>query len=329
MDLDNYIKAIFNSTSQQEFEVLAKCAFEYQYNNNSVYREYCNKIDICAKSVKSIEDIPFLPIEFFKTYKVITGNFEPDLIFKSSGTGNQQLSYHYVKDSELYKKSFINCFTFFFGDIKDYEILALLPSYLEQGNSSLIYMVNELIKLSANTHGGFYLYDYSELAEKINELEKRKSHYLLFGVSYALLDFADEFKFKMKYGKIIETGGMKGRRKEVTRMELHNSLISSFGLPQIFSEYGMTELLSQAYSMRNGVFYCPSSMKVLIRDTSDPLSTEYCGKGALNIIDLSNIHSCCFIASSDIGEVYPDSGFTVQGRFDDSQVRGCSLMVSV
>lgn len=323
--IDNYLEQLF--TNSCSFIELALFAFNYQYIHNPVYKEYCNRLNICSNDVKKLTEIPFLPIDFFKTHKIISSNNKTQLKFLSSGTSKVGLSRHYIIDPEIYKKSFLSSFNTFYNPPDEYVILALLPSYLERGNSSLVYMVDDLIKQSGKNDSGFYLNNFSELSSKISQLENNKTNYILFGVSFALIDFAAKFPIPMNHGLIIETGGMKGMRKEITRSELHKTLSESFGLRNIHSEYGMTELLSQAYSKHDGVFYCPSTMNVLVRDATDPLLVEPYGKGALNIIDLSNIYSCSFIATNDLGEVYSDGGFSVQGRFDDAEVRGCNLMI--
>ncbi len=326
-NFEEYYKIIFSKQIESCFDKYALQAFEYQYNNNPVYRKYCDLIHIKEDKIKSLTDIPFLPVELFKTHKIISGDIKHELEFHSSGTTGNQASKHFVANAGIYKKSFTFCFKKFFGNPDKYEILALLPSYREKENSSLVYMVNELIKLSANKHGGFYKNNFDELNQKINYLEKNKIKYLLFGVSFALLDFAEKYPQKICYGDFIETGGMKGRRQEITRQELHKILCSAFKINKIYSEYGMTELLSQAYSKESGIFLCPPQMKVFCRDGSDPLMITKSGKGAINIIDLANIHSCCFIATSDIGNIYKNGSFEVDGRFDEADVRGCSMLI--
>jgi len=316
------IKLNFNCANN--FNRQAIKIFKHQYTNNSVYSKYCKLINVDFNSIKVVEDIPFLPIQFFKNHKVSSHNDHTHL-FKSSGTGGGR-SIHYVKDIDIYIESFTRGFKANFGSIENTVFLGLLPSYLEQENSSLIYMVNYLIQKSNRQESGFYLDDYKKLYDLIIKLEKREKKIILIGVSYALLDFIENFPLKTKNLVIIETGGMKGRRKEITREELHYKLKKGFSSNNIQSEYGMTELLSQAYSKTNGIFKSPSWLKVLVRDTNNPLSVNLKGKGALNFIDLANINSCSFIASDDIGEVYQDSSFKVLGRLSDSEIRGCNLM---
>ena len=308
-----------NNFNHQAIEI-----FKHQYTNNSVYSKYCNLINVDAKSIKKIEDIPFLPIQFFKN-NIVSSYKEHTHLFKSSGTGGER-SIHYVKDINIYIKSFTDCFEKNFGSINNTVFLGLLPSYLEQGNSSLIFMVDYFIKKSNRKESGFYLDDYKKLHDLILKLEKTEKKIILIGVSYALLDFIEKLPLKTKNLTIIETGGMKGRRKEITREELHYKLEKGFNSKNIRSEYGMTELLSQAYSKRNGVFRTPSWLKVFVRDTNNPFSVKSKGRGALNFIDLANINSCSFIASDDLGEIYQDSSFKVLGRLSDSEIRGCNLM---
>ena len=323
-DLIKFEKKLFKSSSTYNFNQKAIEIFKFQYNNNSVYSQYCDLINVDVKSIREIKDIPFLPIQFFKNYTVSSFNKHTHS-FKSSGTGGKR-SVHYVKDINIYIQSFTQCFEENFGSINNTVFLGLLPSYIEQGNSSLIYMVDYLIQKSNRKESGFYLNDYKKLYDLILKLEKSEKKIILIGVSYALLDFIENFSLKAENLVIIETGGMKGRRKEITREELHDKLKKGFNSNNIKSEYGMTELLSQAYSNRNGIFKSPSWLKVLVRDINNPLSVNLQGKGALNFIDLANINSCSFIASDDIGEIYQDSSFKVLGRLSNSEIRGCNLM---
>ena len=325
LDLIKFEKnKLFKLNSTYNFNQKAIEIFNFQYNNNSVYSQYCKLINVNAKSIKKIKDIPFLPIQFFKNYTVSSYNKHTHS-FKSSGTRGKR-SVHHIKDINIYIESFTQCFEENFGSINNTVFLGLLPSYIEQGNSSLIYMVDYLIQKSNRKESGFYLNDYKKLYDLILKLEKSEKKIILIGVSYALLDFIDNFSLKTKNLVIIETGGMKGRRKEITREELHDKLKKGFNSNNIKSEYGMTELLSQAYSNTNGIFKSPSWLKVLARDINNPLSVNLQGKGALNFIDLANINSCSFIASDDIGEVYQDSSFKVLGRLSNSEIRGCNLM---
>ncbi|MEO8713162.1 MAG: acyl transferase [Parafilimonas sp.] len=306
---------------------MTKELFAYQYTENKIYMQWCDHLKIDTNQITSLTQIPFLPISFFKTNKIICGDENYDLFFESSGTTQSTKSRHYIKDITLYTQSFTNSFEIFYGDIKDWCIIGLLPSYLQQKNSSLVKMVNDLIELSQHAQSGFYLDDYEKLYHVLQQLENQKQTTLLIGVTYALLDFAEKFPIQLSCTTIMETGGMKGRRKEITRDEVHAILKKQFQVQQVHSEYGMTELLSQAYSKANGKFYCPSWMKVFVRDEDDPLLVKPTGKGALNIIDLANAYSCAFIATDDAGEVFDDGSFTVAGRLDGSDIRGCSLMV--
>lgn len=320
--------SIFNIKTEAEFEALALEVFQFQFENNSVYRSFCDLLYKHPSDVKTINDIPFLPIEFFKSRKVICKNQTVEATFRSSGTTGSVTSKHYVANLDLYKRSFRRGFERFYGNIEDYTILALLPSYLERDGSSLVFMVDDLIAQSASSDSGFYLDNTSELKTTLRRLDKGSKKVLLIGVSFALLDLVAHDTFQLKNTIIMETGGMKGRRKEMIRSQLHNILKKGFGVNNIHSEYGMTELLSQAYSKGNGIFNCPPWMKVFTRDTEDPLTILKQGKtGGINIIDLANVNSCAFIASQDLGRVYPNNSFEVLGRFDTSDIRGCNLMV--
>lgn len=329
------IDDIFNINSSAQFEELALDVFRFQAFKNVIYKQYLNGLSIDPDKVKKIEEIPFLPIEFFKTHVVKTDFGEKEVIvFSSSGTTGSIQSKHYVKDISVYEKNYLKGFESAYGNIKDYCILALLPSYLERDGSSLIYMVEDLIKKTKHTASGFYLNNYDELISKINLLEARGQKTILIGVTYALLDLSDQFPL-YKGGKgdltnvtVMETGGMKGKRKEMIREELHTALCKGFGVNKIHSEYGMTELLSQAYSKGDGIFNCPHWMKILIRDTNDPFSILPANKtGGINVIDLANINSCSFIATQDLGKIHSDDSFEVLGRFDNSDIRGCNLLV--
>ncbi len=309
------------------FEQRALEIFHFQAQNNLVYRDYLRMLKLDATDVKSIAEIPFLPISFFKTHEVITGKHEYEQIFLSSGTTGIERSRHFVKDLSLYESSFINAFQYFFGNPGEYIMVALLPSYLEQQDSSLVYMVDKLIALTQDKRSGFYLGKYDELAEELQEMEGQKK-VLLMGVSYALLDLVDSYPMQLKNTIIMETGGMKGRRKELIKRELHEKLQKGFGVTKIYSEYGMTELLSQAYSMGEGVYQTPPWMKILIREVEDPFTYEKEEKtGGINIIDLANIHACSFIATQDLGKKTKEGAFEIMGRFDHSDIRGCNLML--
>lgn len=319
---------IFNISGQDEFNKLALEIFRYQSDSNEIYKKFLEITGSCKRKINSIEHIPFLPVELFKTHRIISGNSNPELIFESSGTTGDSKSIHYIIDPELYTSSFIRCFNLFYGDPERYCFLALLPSYLERKNSSLVYMMNRLIRMSHHELSGFYLNNLSELHETLRKLENKKQPSILFGVSFALVKMAEKFPLKLEHTIIMETGGMKGRQEEMTREELHGILKNAFQVKEIHSEYGMTELLSQAYSKGKGLFQSPPWMKILIRDTYDPYSYVPDGKsGGINIIDLANIHSCSFISTQDIGKLHPDGCFEVLGRFDSSDIRGCNLMV--
>ncbi len=312
---------------KEGFERMALELFQFQYDNNGVYKAFVNALHVKPWTVSRQTQIPFLPISFFKTHEVITRDFEPQAIFKSSGTTQSVYSSHMVKDLALYEKSFRNSFEAFYGKTNEWCILGLLPSYLERADSSLVYMVDQLIKDSAHPFSGFYLNEHEKLVSVLKEQEARSQKTLLIGVSFALLDLAEAFPIELKHTTVMETGGMKGRREEITREELHSILKNAFKVQQVHSEYGMTELLSQAYSKGEGVFQTPPWMKILIRDEEDPLNVKTDGRGVINVIDLANIHSCCFIATDDAGKLNSDGSFEVLGRVDASDVRGCSLMV--
>ncbi|MEO0571452.1 MAG: acyl transferase [Bacteroidota bacterium] len=319
---------IFPIRSPEEFHEKALQIFRYQYHGNRVYRTFCDHLSTTPNKVSDLEDIPFLPIEFFKSKKIVVGNSNPEITFMSSGTTGAATSKHHVLDLPLYEESFLRAFELFYGPITDYCILALLPSYLERKGSSLIYMADTLIKTSNHPKSGFYLANLNDLKNQLISLQDDKKKVLLIGVSFALLDLAQIIDFPLKNTIVMETGGMKGRRKEMIRSELHSVLKAAFGLAYIHSEYGMTELLSQAYSNGKGIFNCPPWMNILIRDTEDPLSYQTFHKtGGINIIDLANVHSCSFIATQDLGKRFPNGSFEVMGRFDHADVRGCNLMV--
>ncbi|MFC4738698.1 acyl transferase [Flavobacterium ponti] len=329
---------IFTIASKKEFEKIALKVFRFQFDNNIVYQEFCQLLNKNKENVKSLTEIPFLPIQFFKSHKVLSSKDVIQTTFTSSGTTGMQTSKHLVTDISLYEESYRSAFSEFYGNIEDYCVLALLPSYLDREGSSLIHMVDDLIQKSNHIDSGFYLNNYEHLLAKLMQLDAMGENVLLIGVSYALLDLVDAINKKehsfleawkgLKNTIIMETGGMKGKRKEMIREELHEILCQGFGVPVIHSEYGMTELLSQAYSLGNGIFECPNWMQILIRDTEDALSYVNEGKtGGINIIDLANINSCSFIATQDLGKKYPNHSFEVLGRFDNSDIRGCNLMV--
>jgi phenylacetate-coenzyme A ligase PaaK-like adenylate-forming protein len=319
---------IFAISNQKQFEKIALKVFRFQYENNAVYRDFCELLNVEKGSVKSLHQIPFLPIQFFKSHDVLSSSDDIQATFTSSGTTGMTTSKHLVTDVSVYEQSYQNAFSEFYGNIEDYAVLALLPSYLEREGSSLIYMVNDLIERSNNPNSGFYLHNYYELTAKLIELDTSGQNVLLIGVTYALLDLIELQKFTLNNTIVMETGGMKGQRKEMIREELHELLCDGFGVNSIHSEYGMTELLSQAYSLGNGIFECPNWMSVLIRDTKDALTyVDYGKTGGINVIDLANINSCSFIATQDLGKRHGNNSFEVLGRFDNSDIRGCNLMV--
>ncbi|WP_374950199.1 acyl transferase [Mucilaginibacter sp.] len=320
---------IFSLDSDASFEQTALDVFRYQAVNNQVYSEFISGLRIDPHIIRSTDQIPFLPVELFKSRRVVTGDGADGVVFTSSGTTEMVTSSHYVTDVSWYEQSFRRAFALFYGDIRDYTVLALLPSYLEREGSSLIYMAQDLIAMSENPSSGFFLYNNQELYAVLQQQKAAARPTLLLGVTFALLDFVDSYHVDFPELIIMETGGMKGRRKEMIREELHYTLCQGFGVPAIHSEYGMTELLSQAYSKGGGVFNCPPWMKIITRDTNDPLTIVDQGKtGGVNIIDLANINSCAFIATQDLGRVYADGSFEIIGRFDNSDIRGCNLLIA-
>jgi phenylacetate-coenzyme A ligase PaaK-like adenylate-forming protein len=319
---------IFNIQNTQEFTEVALIVFKHQFKNNKVYRSFCDLLYIHPSNITTIEEIPFLPIQFFKSRKVLSSLDEVQEIFTSSGTTGSVTSKHLVTDINLYKESYLKGFAHFYGNIEEYTVLALLPNYLEREGSSLVFMVDDLIRKSKNLESGFYLDNIQELAKKLIELDKNGQKILLIGVSFALLDLIEMQQFNLNNTIIMETGGMKGRRKELVREELHATLQNGFGVSKIHSEYGMTELLSQGYSKGDGVFASPPWMKIRTRDTEDALTINAPGKnGGVNIIDLANYNSCSFIATQDLGKVHENETFEIIGRFDNSDIRGCNLLV--
>ncbi len=325
------------SINPGEFEALSLEIFHFQHGNNRVYRGFCDALGVVLQAVKTLEQIPFLPISLFKTHTICTTDYEPEAVFESSGTTGSVNSRHFVKDLSLYHESFFSTFKTFYGDPKQWCILALLPAYLERQNSSLVVMADALIRESNHPQSGFYLYDHEALAAVLRELELRGQKTILLGVTFALLDFSAEYPMALKNTIVLETGGMKGRRKEMTRDEVHQFLKERMGVESIHAEYGMTELLSQAYSSGNGIYYPPAWMKMMIREEDDPLKVHATAmdvrkttrSGVLNVIDLANIYSCSFIATDDMGKLYEDGSFEVLGRIDHSDIRGCSLMVAL
>jgi hypothetical protein len=311
-----------------DFTTRALDIFQFQYAQNPLYRDFADSLGVRPGSVDRIDDIPFLPVGFFKTHEVRTGAWDPEVVFRSSGTTGMVTSRHLVRDAGLYRQSFLRGFEHFYGRIDDWCIVGLLPAYLERSDSSLVYMVNELIASSGHPDSGFYLHEYEALYGLLRRLEAAGQKTLLIGVTFGLLDFAERYSLSLKHTVVMETGGMKGRRREITREELHAVLRERLGVKVVHAEYGMTELLSQAYSAGEGVFRCPDWMQVLVRSEDDPLEVRAGGEGLINVIDLANIWSCAFIATEDVGVVGSDGGFSVAGRIDHSDIRGCSLLMA-
>ncbi|PHR72519.1 MAG: acyl transferase [Lutibacter sp.] len=325
---DSKQNSIFTINNSKEFEKKALKIFQFQAKNCAAYADFISFLKVDVNAVKSLTDIPFLPIQFFKTHQIVANQNPIQQTFLSSGTGGIQ-SQHFVTDVLLYEDSYRKGFQHFYGNIEDYTVLALLPSYLERNGSSLIYMVDDLIKKSKNSESGFFLKNTKKLTKIIQNHSKNDKKLLILGVSYALLDLVESQQFDLKGVIIMETGGMKGRRKEMIREELHTILCKGFGVSEIHSEYGMTELLSQAYSKGNGIFETPNWMEILVRDTEDALTLLPNGKtGGINIIDLVNINSCSFIATQDLGKKLTDNTFEILGRFDNSDIRGCNLLIN-
>lgn len=319
---------LFSITTEQQFADAALLAFHHQARHCDVYRRFVDGLRVDIDSVEGIDKIPFLPISFFKSHRVLSSDAPVDITFTSSGTTGMITSSHYVTDVSWYEESFRRAFQLFYGHIKNYCVLALLPAYLEREGSSLIYMAQDMIAASQNSDSGFYLYNHAELYAQLQRQQQMGKPTILIGVTFALLDFIEQHPINFPQLIVMETGGMKGRRKEMIREELHHDLCAGFGVSKIHSEYGMTELLSQAYSKGDGIFNCPPWMRVITRDTNDPLSLTGTDRtGGINVIDLANINSCCFIATQDLGKVYADGSFEVLGRFDHSDIRGCNLLV--
>jgi len=321
------IQRIFSLTGDGGFWELAMEVFRYQARHNEVYRQFCHDLGCDPLQVKTPEDIPFLPIELFKSRKVVSFAGKEACVFTSSGTTGSVPSRHYVADLSVYERSFMTGFRHFYGEVSGYAVLALLPGYLERQDASLVYMTRRLIQESGHYQSSFYSNNMQDLVKGLKMLQKEGVRTLLLGVSFALLDLAGLHPMPLKRTIVMETGGMKGRRREMIREELHRILSTAFQQEHIHSEYGMTELLSQAYSKGDGLFACPPWMRVVARDSNDPLELIGHGRsGGLNVIDLANIHSCSFLATQDLGKTYPDGRFEVLGRFDHSDVRGCNLM---
>lgn len=316
------------TVNDQSFTDIALELFQFQASNNPVYKAFIKNLSIDIGSVKYLEQIPFLPISFFKHHLLQTGNWDPEMIFTSSGTGSSVVSRHAVASTAFYLQHARRCFEFFFGSLTEFHLLALLPSYLERQGSSLIAMIDHFIASSSSAYSSFYLHDRARLMDDIQKLQNDNRQVILWGVSFALLDLAEQCEADLSRVLIVETGGMKGRRREITRAELHHILNKSLSAAGIFSEYGMTELLSQAYTRGDERFVCPPWMRVLVRELTDPLEKGIRGQtGGINVIDLANIHSIAFIETEDLGKVYEDGTFEVLGRMDNSDIRGCNLLV--
>lgn len=320
---------VFSIQNEKQFTDVALQVFRFQAENCAVYREFISNLKVDIDAIKSIEHIPFLPISFFKSHQVLSNTDKVQVTFTSSGTTGMINSKHLITDVSWYEESFRRAFHIFYGDIRDYGVLALLPSYLEREGSSLIYMAEDLVKQSGNPDSGFFLYNHDDLFKQLKKQQQAKKPTLLIGVTFALLDFVEHFPIHFPELIVMETGGMKGRRQEMIREELHATLCKGFGVNMIHSEYGMTELLSQAYSNGGGIFHCPPWMKIITRDTNDPASILDKGKtGGINVIDLANANTCAFIATQDLGKIYADGSFEVLGRFDDADIRGCNLLIA-
>jgi len=327
--LEKLSATIFKIQSEQEFELAALDLFSWHYSHNNVYKTFCDSTGKTPENVHTLQQIPFLPVNLFRFNTILPDSVSAELFFETSGTSAAETGRHYIADPALYLASAMNCFRSFYGNIEEYTVLALLPGYLERQHSSLVYMVDHWIKCSKNPDSGFYLHDHEKLYSTLTALKKNKQKTLLIGVTHALVDFSEKYSIQFSELIVMETGGMKGRRKELSRNELHAILKKSFGVPAIHSEYGMTELLSQAYSKSDGIFHCPPWMRVLLRDINDPLSPpQNKTTGAVNIIDLANMYSCPFLATDDSGILHEDGSFEITGRIDFSVIRGCSTMIS-
>jgi len=323
------IDTIFGINDSLSFENVSIAVFKYQYQNCPAYKQFCDALNLTPAKITKLEDIPFMPADFFRKHEISCISKPPELCFYSSSTTGTTPSRHYVADLSIYDESINRCFEMFFGSPSKYCFLALLPGYLERKNSSLVYMVKKLMELSGHKKSGFFLHDFKKLRDTLEELSDSGNKFMLIGVSHALLGFAEKYSLNLKDAIILETGGMKGQRKEIIRRELHERLKEAFGVKEITSEYGMTELLSQAYALKSGKFKTPNWMKVFFRELNDPLNNVMPGRnGSINIVDLANVHSCSFIATQDLGKQNPDSTFEVLGRMDNSEIRGCNLMVS-
>lgn len=327
MRTDNWKQEIFSVQDDVHFNELCLRVFQYQYEAVDIYRAYCDEIGCRPEEVKGLDDIPFLPISFFKTHRVIAHGLKEDEVFCSSGTTGDQTSKHYVADIEWYHESIRKGFEYFYGDPKAFCFLALLPSYLERKGASLVYMVDRLMHHSAHKENDYFIQGFDRLYDRLNYLLDKQQPVILVGVSFALLDFVEAYRLPQNdLLTVMETGGMKGRKKEMVRAELHYKLSEGFGVRSVHSEYGMTELLSQSYSTGSGRYFSPPWKKILLRDPNDPLSLTNYHSGGVNVIDLANVHSCAFIATQDLGRKYEDGSFEILGRMDYSQMRGCNLL---
>ncbi len=322
------IKTKIKEVNKETFEEVALSVFRYQQQNNPLYHKFIKLLGVSPELVTKTEQIPFLPIQFFKSHPIKTGKWESELIFSSSGTTQKKQSKHHLRSCSWYEECALSAFEEQFGSIKDFVLLALLPSYLEREGSSLVYMVEQFIKKSGHSSSGFYLYNTKELTDMLIKCMKKDQKILLIGVTYAMLDYAVDHPMALKKVIMMETGGMKGKRKELLKEQIHHRLKEAFGLNSIHSEYGMTELLSQAYSKGEGIFFPSRTMQVMIRETTDPMNILPDRKtGGINVIDLANIDSCSFIATDDLGRRYEDGTFSLHGRFDSSELRGCNLLL--
>lgn len=323
------LQLYIDNVKKESFEEITLAVFRYQAQNNPLYQKFLTLLGVVPEHIANVQQIPFLPIQFFKYHTIKTQNWDSKTVFTSSGTTSTQSSEHHIRDLEWYRHFAFRTFESIYGNLENYVVLALLPSYLERNGSSLVYMVEQFIQKSGNPLSGFFLHDTDKLMEILNHCEKENKKVLLLGVTYALLDFAVKYPQPLKNTIIMETGGMKGRREEMTKEQVHEILKNAFSLETIHSEYGMTELLSQAYSTTNGIFQPASTMKILIRETSDPFNFLPINKvGGINIVDLANLDTCSFIATDDLGRLLPNEQFQVLGRFDEGDLRGCNLLVN-
>ncbi len=314
------------AVNNENFAGLCLKVFTFQYEQNAIYRRFCELLQIKPGSINDPTEIPFLPISLFKTHRIMSGEMKPEVVFESSGTTGVNTSRHFVGDARLYRESFNRGFERIYGSPERISVFALLPSYLEKGNSSLVYMVEYLCRASKDKKSGFYAGDHPHLMDILQENQLQNKPTLLIGVTYALLDMAEKFPADLSGTIVMETGGMKGRKMEIPRAHVHEILRNQWNVSEVHSEYGMTELLSQAYSTGGGIFQTPPWMKMLCRQSDDPFYVSERGRGAANIIDLANVNSCSFIAVDDLVTIHLDAGFEVHGRLDHSDLRGCNLL---